>query len=534
MAKFNPSSCAVIYARYSSHSQTEQSIEGQLRDAYAWAKDHDITVVGEYIDRALSAKSDDRPDFRRMIEDSAKRQFSLVIVWKLDRFARNRYDSAIYKSRLKKNGVRVISIKENITDAPEGIILEGLLESMAEYYSANLSQNIKRGQRESTTKGLFCGGRIPTGYKNINQHLCIDEKKGPAARYAFELFDRGEDFPGVRRAVRSKHGIDISENTLRKMFRNPLYIGKPLRNGVVVEGLADVLVPDDLFERIQRRMDANAKAPAAAKAVEPYLLSGKAFCGHCGARLIGDSGKGRHGGIFRYYTCPNRKKQHTCDKHPEKKHFAECYVVDQTVEYVLTPVRMEQIAAAVVAEYKKEFGVDQVNELERAIAVLDKELDKLVDSIIELPKSAHKRIGEKMEQLESQKSELEIDLSKLRIAQRIALTEKEVLAWMRQFCAGDVTDPAYRQRIIDVFIQSAYFYDDRIVIFYNVTGGKQVSYVDLVDALAEDPDDAKKSEPCGSDSWLNGGAQGYKSEPRFVFINGIFGIIFLRTKENPV
>ena len=171
MAKINPSSCAVIYARYSSHSQTEQSIEGQLRDAYAWAKDHDITVVGEYIARALSAKSDDRPDFRRMIEDSARRQFALVIVWKLDRFARNRYDSAIYKAKLKRNGVRVVSVKENITDAPEGIILEGLLASMAEYYSATLSQHIKRGQRESTAQGLNCGGRTPTGFKNVNQHL---------------------------------------------------------------------------------------------------------------------------------------------------------------------------------------------------------------------------------------------------------------------------------------------------------------------------------------------------------------------------
>lgn len=533
MAKINSSSCAVIYARYSSHSQTEQSIEGQLRDAYAWANDHDITVVGEYIDRALSAKSDDRPDFRRMIEDSAKRQFSLVIVWKLDRFARNRYDSAIYKAKLKRNGVRVVSVKENITDAPEGIILEGLLESMAEYYSANLSQNIRRGQRESTAKGLFCGGAIPTGYKNVNQHLCADERKAPAVCAAFALYAEGEDVPQIRKTVRAKHGVDISENTLRKMLRNPVYIGKPVRSGQIVIGLADAIIDEDIFECVQKRMDACAKAPAAAKAEEPYLLSGKAYCGHCGARMIGESGKGRHGGIFRYYTCPTRKKKHACDKHPEKKHFAECYVVDQTVEYVLTPDRMQLIASAVVEEYKKEFGGDQVAELERTIAALDKELDKLVDSIIELPKSAHKRIGEKMEALEAQKAELEIDLAKLQIAARIALTEKEVIAWMRQFCAGDVMDPEYRQRIIDVFIQSAYFYDNRVVIFYNIKGGKQVSYVDLVDALDDDPEEMKKSEPCGSDSWLDGGARHRKPEPRFVFINGTFGIVLPRYEESP-
>ena len=305
-----------------------------------------------------------------------------------------------------------------------------------------------------------------------------------------------------------------------------------MRNGVVVEGLADALVDEDMFYRIQQRMDANAKAPAAAKADEPYILSGKAFCGHCGARLIGESGRGRHGGVFRYYTCPNRKKQHTCDKHPEKKHFAECYVVDQTVEYVLTPQRMEMIAAAVVEEYKKEFGGNQVAELERTIAALDKELDKLVDSIIELPKSAHKRIGEKMEQLEAQKAELEVDLAKLRIAQQISLTEREVIAWMRQFCSGDVMDPEYRQRIIDVFIQSAYFYDNRVVIFYNIQGGKQISYVELVDALGEDPEETKKSEPCGSDLGFDGGAFHHKAEPRYIFLGGCFGVIFYRTQEN--
>ena len=130
---------AVIYARYSSANQTEQSIEGQLHDNYAWAKQHGITVIGEYIDRALTGTKDQRPDFQRMIEDASRKQFEMVIVWKLDRFARNRYDSAIYKARLKKHGVKVVSAMENITDSPEGIILEGLLESMAEYYSANLS-----------------------------------------------------------------------------------------------------------------------------------------------------------------------------------------------------------------------------------------------------------------------------------------------------------------------------------------------------------------------------------------------------------
>lgn len=191
MQKQHEQAKAVIYARYSSHNQSEQSIEEQLHDNYAWAKANNVTVIGEYIDRAMTGTKDTRPDFQRMIDDAAKHQFQLVIVWKLDRFARNRYDSAIYKAKLKKHGVRVVSVCENITDSHEGIILEGLLESMAEYYLANLSKNIKRGLRESAANGTFCGGHIPYGYRVQDKRLVADEKTAPAIRYLFDEYANG-------------------------------------------------------------------------------------------------------------------------------------------------------------------------------------------------------------------------------------------------------------------------------------------------------------------------------------------------------
>ena len=130
---------AVIYARYSSDNQREESIEGQIRDCRAYAEYNGIEIVGEYIDRAFSAKTDDRPDFQRMIADSAKKLFDVVLVWKLDRFARNRYDSAFYRYTLRKNGVRLISVKENISDGPEGIILESMIEGFKRSNGHNIS-----------------------------------------------------------------------------------------------------------------------------------------------------------------------------------------------------------------------------------------------------------------------------------------------------------------------------------------------------------------------------------------------------------
>ena len=170
---------AVIYARYSSHNQTEQSIEGQLRVCHEYAKREGYTIVGEYIDRAISGRTDDRPEFQRMIDDSRKGVFQYVIVYRLDRFTRNRYDSAIYKHKLKKNGVKVLSAMENIGDNPEGVILEAVLEASAEYYSLELSQKVKRGMRESALKGQYCTGTPPLGYKTVDGRLAIDETTAP-------------------------------------------------------------------------------------------------------------------------------------------------------------------------------------------------------------------------------------------------------------------------------------------------------------------------------------------------------------------
>lgn len=154
---------AVIYARYSSDRQTEQSIEGQIHVCQAYAEREGITVVGTYIDRAISGKTDNRPDFQRMIEDSARKQWEAILVYKLDRFSRDRYASAIYKHKLARNGVRVISVTENISNSPEGILMESVLEGMAEYYSAELSQKIKRGMKETALKGKATGGQKVLG-----------------------------------------------------------------------------------------------------------------------------------------------------------------------------------------------------------------------------------------------------------------------------------------------------------------------------------------------------------------------------------
>ena len=482
----------VIYARYSSTNQSEQSIEGQLRDCHAYAQREGYTVIGEYIDRALSAKTADRPEFQRMISNASKKQFTAIIVWKLDRFARNRYDSATYKARLKKHGVKVISAMENISDSPEGIILEGMLESMAEYYSANLSQNIKRGQRESVMKGNFIGARPPIGYKVENKHLVIDEDKAWVVRYFFEEYAKGTPKKEIitalsAKGVKNAFGRQLTVNYLQSSLRNTRYIGQYEFRGELIPNANPAIIDEKTFSIVQEKLTAKALAPATTKAKTNYLLSGKAYCGLCGSRLIGECGRGRNG-VHHYYTCSKRKRHKACDKKNEKKGFLEWYVVEQTLEYILSPERMPYIVARILATYDNDFNATKIKEMEGRLMRLDGDINNAVDMSLVAPEKARKRYFDKIEDLETQRADIELDLSKLKMTSGIKYTEKEITAWLKQFCKVDQLDENFQKRITDIFINSVYVYDDKIVMYYNIKDGKQISHIDVLDDIDEPKD----------------------------------------------
>ena len=196
----------VIYARYSSDRQTEQSIEGQLKECYEYAQRNGYTVVGEYIDRAISGTTDHRPEFLRMIADGDKKFFQAVLVYQLDRFARNRYDSATYKAKLKKNGIRVLSARENISDDASGVLMEAVLEGMAEYYSVELSQKIRRGMDINAEKCLSTGGNVALGFHvDSEKRFQIDPNTAPVVRRIFEMYASGQSMADIIRYLNANH-----------------------------------------------------------------------------------------------------------------------------------------------------------------------------------------------------------------------------------------------------------------------------------------------------------------------------------------
>ena len=217
---------AVIYARYSSSNQTEQSIEGQVRVCSEYAKAKGLTIVGEYIDRAISGRTDNRPDFQRLMQDSGKHMFEAVIVYRTDRFARNKYDSAIYKRHLRKCNVELHYAAEHIPEGPEGIILESLMEGLAEYYSAELSQKIRRGIRESALKGKATGGNIALGYKiGPDKSFIVDEKEAEAVRMIFDMFVRQKPNSEICRylndlVIKTSRGNPFTKSSIPRIIQN--------------------------------------------------------------------------------------------------------------------------------------------------------------------------------------------------------------------------------------------------------------------------------------------------------------------------
>ena len=479
---------AVIYARYSSDNQREESIEGQLRECKEYAERNDILVLQSYIDRGLSAKTDNRPEFQRMIRDSAKGLFDTVLVWKLDRFARNRYDSAHYKSQLRKNGVKVVSATESIADGPEGIILESMLEGMAEYYSAELAQKVNRGMRENALKARSNGGTTPLGYRLDEDHrLKIDPLTAPVVREVFQRYADGENLRTIicslnERGIRTSRNYPFRHSSFNTMLKNRKYIGEYHYKDVIIPDAVPPIISKELFERVQERMKKNQHAPARAKAEEEYLLTTKLFCGHCGRLMIGESGKGRNGTIHRYYKCAGAKRRLGCHKKAVKKDWIERVAVQYTIQRVFQDDLIAQIADELVALQGAEDSALPL--LRRQLADTERGIENMLNAIQQGIFTSSTR--QRLEELENLRAELKSSILQAEL-ERPQYSREDIIQWISRFKGGDPSDKAYQRQIIDIFLNSIYVFDDKLVFTYNYKNGSQtVSLSDVFAAFGSD------------------------------------------------
>lgn len=492
---------AVIYARYSSDSQREASIEDQLRECHSWADAHGYTVIEEYCDRAMTGRNDDRPAFQRMIADADKGGFVAVITYQTSRFARNRYDAAVYKYRLKKAGVTIHYAKTNIPDGPEGIILEALMEGMDEYYSANLSVNIRRGQDGNAMKGLVAGGTRPFGLMITPDHTYApDPLTAPHVLRAFQMIDEGlmqkdviEYFNSA--GLKTTKGNPFTKSSMATLLTNRKYIGEYRYRDIVLPDTITPIVPEDLFERVQLRLAENQHAKGGhARAMVDFLLTGKLRCGHCGSPMVGDSGTSRNGKTHYYYSCACRKRGDDCDKKSNRRRPLEIAIVSETVRHVLQPDIIAAIVDRTMEIHEREQREDPV------LASLRSEEAALNTSISNIMKAIEAGIftpttRDRLFELEEQKKDVSAKIH-VHLISRPTIDRDRVEFFLNSFIGGNPESADYRRKVIATLINTVTVTDlpstdgddphIRLDLTYNLTD-HNTSVVECSDAVRLTP-----------------------------------------------
>lgn len=469
---------AVIYARYSSSGQREESIVGQLRECHSFADRNGLKVIHEYTDSALTGTSDKRPGFQQMIADAKSGAFSVVIVWKLDRFARNRYDAAMYRNELKKNGVRLVSAMENISENPEGIILEGLMESLAEYYSANLSQNVKRGLYDSALERKK-NARTYGYRRGPDGRYEIDPVSGPIVRRVFEEYARGVPMPDIidelnAAGVRTVMGGEFKRNSLRKILRNEKYKGIYRYRDIYDPAGIPRLVSDELFETVQKEIEKRATnhKTRKTKTGPEFLLTGKLFCGECLSPMVGDSARSANGSVYYWYTCQNVKKTpRTCPKKRVNKESIERAVLRIVNDEILTDEFIEMAADAAV-EYEKKF--DNTSELD-ALRLELKQTETKIRNVSNAIATGVVTVTlpALLADLEQQREQLENTIAQKSVGIR-EFNRDAVVAYLHELKNLSHKNAGSQRQIVRACIKSIYLFDtekkdeQRIVINMNL------------------------------------------------------------------
>ncbi|MBR1482432.1 MAG: recombinase family protein [Ruminococcus sp.] len=462
---------AVIYARYSSSGQREESIEGQLRECHAYAKHNGFTVVGEYVDKALTGRTDKRPDFQRMLRDSERGIFKAVILWKTDRFARNRYDSAMYKYKLKKNGVRLYYAKESIPEGPEGIILESVMEGYAEYYSENLSQNVKRGNYDSALELKTLGVRVYGLRKSADDHFEPDPETAPIVRRIFEEYAAGERAVDIvarlnAEGFRTINGKLFSKTSLPPILKNEKYLGTYIYKDIRVENAFPAIVTRELFDKCAHLMKRHHRSPAAARDTN-FLLTSKLFCGKCGEPMTGDGGTSKTGRVYYYYTC-NKRRRHKCDKKRVAKDAIEDFILQKVMEIVATDGFVETVADKVVEYQEKYRDHKKLRALERRQKEVENATNNLmraIESGIITPTTKSRLV-----ELEAEHERLTKSIAE-ELIQDATLDRNQIVWFLERVRDGALQDESFRTFLVDTFLNAVYLYDDdNLILVFNYSG----------------------------------------------------------------
>ncbi len=484
----------VLYARFSSDLQRYESIDAQIRAMKKYCEQNRMIIVDTYVDEAKSATNDKRPSFQRMIEDSKNHYFDGIIVHKLDRFARNRYDSAMYKRTLRLNGVRVFSVLENLDDSPESIMLESLLEGMNEYYSKNLAREVMKGLRENALQCRHTGGTPPLGYYvNEDKKLSIDEKEADAVRLIFDRFAHGYSYDDIiselnHKGYYTKCGNLFKRNSLYSILTNEKYSGVYVFNKsssknafgkrnthlykddesiIRVPNGCPQIVDTEIFNKVQERISENKSLTGYYIAKHKYTFTGLIFCGYCGRRLHGNRKySGRNKSLLVTYRCPTHKDQ--CISKEINRYYLEDFVLEKIKEYFFYKSQVKNMYHKINKYIEKKSVI-----LQDEIAKLTQQLLSVNEARANIATAIEKGIYvedifNRLEELNTKKETLQAEIAKRTRMSNIEFTDDDIERTLNQCkkLLRQPTNPENREFIKSV-VTKIVIYRDEVLIVLN-------------------------------------------------------------------
>lgn len=461
---------AVIYARYSSNNQTEQSIEGQVHVCEDYAKRNDIIIVDSYIDRAISGTTDNREAFQKMLKDSNNKKWNYVLVYKLDRFARNKFESAIHRKHLKDNGIKLLSAMENIPETPEGILLESLLEGMNQYFSEELAQKVSRGLHESRMKG-HCIGSVPFGYTKENKILKINEDEASIVKRIYEDYISGKTILQISRDFEKENitnkGKKFIPETIRYYLKNEYYTGICKINDKVYDKIYPTIISKELFQKAQDRLD-KTKYGCRKDNHEIFRIKDKIYCGCCDRKMYPVSAISSNGNPIKYYKCITTKKKN-CTTGNIDKNFIEGIVDKFLISQFNIQKNLDEITEKIFDIYKKR------NQSNNSLNALKSNLQKTNTSISNIMIAIEKGIftettKQRLEELEQQKKDLQERLVIEQSKQQFDLTKEDIQNYFKY------TMKQCPDRAIELLIQKIKVYENKIEIHLNYSLNTNISH----------------------------------------------------------
>jgi len=488
---------AVAYARYSSAGQRDVSIEQQLNDIRSFAEREGYTLVAEYADRAKSGFKNvsARHAFQQMMEDASKGAFDTVIAWKVDRFGRNRKDSAIYKSQLAEDGVRVVYAMDPIPDGAAGVLTEGMLEAIAEWYSRNLSENVKRGLNDNARKGIS-NGRVVMGYRRgPDGRYEINEAEAPAVRRIFALYAEGYSQKRIldmlnREGVLTNLGHPFNQNRIYSILCNEAYIGIYHWNEIRIPGAIPPIIDEITWEKcVMMRKKKNRHFVASPV---DFLLTGKCFCGQCGALMAGDSGTSKTGVKYYYYSCRNKKIHHTCSKKSPKKDDLENQVIDFVLDHILAGPSLSALADSVLFSLKKMQDSSPLEKMKQDLKETQKKIENINRAIAEGIWDAS--TGALLKSLSDQAEAMKKQISVQEYASKNVLSHERIMFFLDKMAHGDRNDLHYRQQLINTFVNSVTVFDDHLRLVVNMTENVELVPLDRLPDLSRLPAASNNAE----------------------------------------